>query len=235
MNKILIFIGTMAFVALGASAHTPEEPWALPADTVSVMQNSTILPPPSSRPFYMNVRTNLLYDAAVIPNVGLEFALGEHWSVGSNLAWVWWTCHENNRYWRVFGVDLNVRRWFGGDKPLTGHHVGVYAEALTYDVMLSSKRGYLGGRTHGGLLEHPSRNVGVEYGFALPIGRHLNLDFTLGLGYFRSDYYKYKSVDVHYVWQETKRLHWVGPTKAEVSLVWLLGNGYDNNKKGGRP
>jgi hypothetical protein len=46
MNKILIFIGTMAFVALGASAHTPEEPWALPADTVSVMQNSTILPPP---------------------------------------------------------------------------------------------------------------------------------------------------------------------------------------------
>ncbi|MCD8273384.1 MAG: DUF3575 domain-containing protein, partial [Alistipes sp.] len=27
--------------------------------------------------------------------------------------------------------------------------------------------------------------------------------------------------------------HWFGPTKAEISLVWLLGRGNYNEKKGG--
>ena len=36
-----------------------------------------------------------------------------------------------------------------------------------------------------------------------------------------------------YVYIETKRRHWVGPTRAEVSLVWLLGRGNVNSKKGG--
>jgi hypothetical protein len=75
--------------------------------------------------------------------------------------------------------------------------------------------------------------VGAEYGFALPIGRRLNLDMTLGVGYFRSTYYEYTPVDVHYVWQATKKKRWIGPTKAEVSLVWLLGRGNVNAKKGG--
>ena len=27
---------------------------------------------------------------------------------------------------------------------------------------------------------------------------------------------------------------WIGPTRGEVSLVWLLGNGNTNSKKGGK-
>ena len=33
-----------------------------------------------------------------------------------------------------------------------------------------------------------------------------------------------------YVWQCTKNRHYIGPTKAEVSLVWLLGRGYNARK-----
>jgi hypothetical protein len=184
-------------------------------------------------PFFMDVRTNLLYDVALIPNLGLELSLGHHWSLGTNWAWAWWSRNRSHRYWRVFGGELNLRKWFGAEKPLTGHHVGVYAEALTYDVMLSSSKGYLSGVPGGSMTRHPSWNVGAEYGFALPIGRRLNLDMTLGVGYFRSTYYEYTPVDVHYVWQATKKKRWIGPTKAEVSLVWLLGRGNVNAKKGG--
>lgn len=47
-------------------------------------------------------------------------------------------------------------------------------------------------------------------------------------------YYEYEPLDGHYVWKATKNRHWIGPTKAEVSLVWLLGHGnYNNKKKGG--
>lgn len=37
-----------------------------------------------------------------------------------------------------------------------------------------------------------------------------------------------------YIWQSTKQRHWFGPTKAEVSLIWLIGRGNYNEKKGGK-
>lgn len=44
----------------------------------------------------------------------------------------------------------------------------------------------------------------------------------------------YAPIDGHYVWKETRRRHWFGLTEAEISLVWLLGRGNYNEKKGGR-
>ena len=38
-------------------------------------------------------------------------------------------------------------------------------------------------------------------------------------------------MDDHYVWTSTKMRHWFGPTKLEISLVWLIGNGNFNSKK----
>ena len=73
----------------------------------------------------------------------------------------------------------------------------------------------------------------MEYGYSLPVANRLNIDFTLGVGYWGGKYYEYTPLDGHYVWKATKNRHWFGPTKAEISLVWLLGRGNSNNKKGG--
>ena len=53
------------------------------------------------------------------------------------------------------------------------------------------------------------------------------------MGFLRDDYlggiYKeYKPIDEHYVWQRTRRMRWLGPTKVGVHLVWLLGRGNKN-------
>ena len=58
-------------------------------------------------------------------------------------------------------------------------------------------------------------------------------DNSLGFGYMTGTYYTYKPIDNCYVWQSTKTRHYFGPTKAEVSLVWLIGCGNYNKKKGG--
>ena len=34
----------------------------------------------STKPLYLNVKTNMLYDALLIPNIGLEVDLGKRWS-----------------------------------------------------------------------------------------------------------------------------------------------------------
>ena len=75
--------------------------------------------------------------------------------------------------------------------------------------------------------------AGLEYGYSLPVARRLNLDFVVGLGYWGGTYYEYLPLDDCYVWQRTKQRHWVGPTKVELSLVWLLGSENCNSKKKG--
>lgn len=186
------------------------------------------------RPFYKDVKTNLLYDALAIPAVGVDFYVGKNWSVGANWMYGWWDNDHLHRYWRAYGGDINVRHWFGrraGEKPLTGHHLGVYAGAVTYDFEFGGK-GYMGGQPHRSLWNRCNFMGGIEYGYTLPVSRRINFDFTIGLGYLGGKYLEYVPKDNHYVWQSTKRLNWFGPTKIEVSLVWLLG--CDNyNRKGG--
>ena len=191
----------------------------------------------SAKPFYMSVRTNMLYDALMVPNIGLEFYLGGHMSIGANWMYSWWKSDRAHWYWRTYGGDLNLRYYFAnkepGYTPFKGHHVGLYGQVLTYDVELGGK-GYIGGRPGGSMWDKCHWGVGVEYGYSLPIHRRLNLDFTLGLGYLTGEFWEYKPIDQCYVWQATKRLHWWGPTKLEVSLVWLIGRGNVTKKGGGR-
>lgn len=185
------------------------------------------------RPFYMDFRTNMLYDALAVPNIGVDFYVGKNISLGLNWMYGWWSKNSKHRYWRIYGGDINARWWFGRrahEKPLTGHHLGVYAQMLTYDFEFGGK-GYMGGEPGDNIWARMSYGGGVEYGYSLPVARRLNIDFTIGVGYLGGKYYEYVPLDGCYVWQATKNRHWFGPTKAEISLVWLIGCGNKNHKK----
>lgn len=43
----------------------------------------------STKPLYLNVKTNMLYDALLIPNIGLEVDLGKRWSIAANWMYGW--------------------------------------------------------------------------------------------------------------------------------------------------
>lgn len=201
--------------------HLVARQWVVPSSMASSVPSDT------TRNVYWALKTNLLYDAALVPNLGVEVSLGKKWSVAVNWMYAWWSNRGKNNFWRVYGGDVEVRRWFGkkaAEKPLQGHHVGVYGQMATYDFELGG-RGYLGDKWAYG--------AGISYGYSLPVGKRLNMDFTLGLGYLGGEYKEYLPIEGHYVWQVTKHLHWWGPTKAEVSLVWLLGKVNANPRKGG--
>jgi hypothetical protein len=181
------------------------------------------------------IKTNLLFDAALVPNIGVEFHLGRGWSLGAGWMYAWWDKDNSHRYWRIYGGDLGVRKYFGrraAVKPLTGHHLGLYGQAFTYDFEIGGT-GYIGGQPGGTLWNKMNYAMGLEYGYSLPVGRCLNLDLSIGVGYWGGEYQVYKPIDTHYVWQETRQRNWLGPTKAEVSLVWLIGRG-NTNQKGGK-
>ncbi|MDE6498956.1 MAG: DUF3575 domain-containing protein [Muribaculaceae bacterium] len=187
------------------------------------------------KPVYWALKTNLLYDALALPTVGAEVYLGRGWSLSGDWTYGWWDNDHSHRYWRAYGGNLGVRRWLGSRaaaKPLTGHHVGAFAGVITYDFEFGGE-GVMGGLPHRTLWDRCNFVCGLEYGYSAPIARRLNLDFVIGVGYIGGKYLKYRPYGNGYEWMSTHRLHWFGPVKAEVSLVWLLGR--DNyNTKGGR-
>lgn len=183
-----------------------------------------VVPPPMKLiprpmlPFYAALKTNLVYDALLIPNVGIDIYMGNNWSTVINWEYAWWKSDKTHWYWRVYGGDIEIRKWFGKkslEKPLTGHHIGPYFQLVTYDFE-TGHRGYQGRRW--------TKAAGIAYGYSMPLRERLNLDFTIGLGFHWGQFYEYKPIDTHYVWQKTRNRMAITPTKIEVSLVWLIGH-----------
>lgn len=215
---------------IGRPVFVPSAPAVTPVSLSMIPQ-----PAEEQRPFYMALKTNMLYDALLLPNIGAEFYVGKDWSVAADWMYGWWDNDRTHYYWRAYGGDVTVRRWFGNaakEKPLTGHHLGVYAGVVTYDFELGGK-GYMGGIPSRTLWDRCNYVAGIEYGYSLPIARRLNIDFTIGFGYLGGKVIEYVPKDEIYIWQRTRRLNWIGPTKAEISLVWLIGCGNYNHGKGG--
>lgn len=180
----------------------------------------------TDHPFFLGFRTNLLFDAALVPNVGAEFHIKDGWTIGATYMHAWWAVDPSKFYWRTYGGELYGRKYFGAkaaEKPLTGHHAGIYAQILTYDFEAGGP----------GQMSYLTYGAGLEYGYTLPVARKFNIDFSIGLGYLGGKYMDYTPIDDHYVWLKTSKRNLIGPTKAEVTLVWLIGR--DNyNRKGGR-
>ena len=209
---------------LDISHHTSD---INPQPSDSAQQNSEPKP-------VVALRTNLLYDAALVPNIGVEVGLGKGFTLAADWFGTWLFSDKNHWYWQGYGGYLTARYYFDKDNPQysltpgqmlsSGHHVGIYGTALTYDVEFGGI-GYQAAQFGFG--------GGVEYGYSLKVAQSLCIDFNLGLGYQGGEYKKYMPTDDgsgHYVWMSTHRRHWWGPTKAEISLKWLI---TPTKKKGG--
>ena len=207
-----------------SASQSPSSP-PFPAIPSQVHPSSESQAPPVAS--YFALKSNLLYDALLVPNLSLEASIGSGWTLGAGGMLAWWSKDAKHRYWRIYGGDLEIRKYFGTlskSKPLQGHHLGIYGDFLTYDFEFGPK-GYQSKATYA---------AGIKYGYSHPIANRLNLDFALGIGYLHSNYKTYVPRDGCYVYQETKKRKWLGPTQAEISLVWLLGKGNTNKKKGGK-
>ena len=200
-------------------------PSSPPFPAIPSQVNPAQEPPPAAS--YLALKSNLLYDALLVPNLSLEASISGGWTLAAGGMFAWWSKDVKHRYWRIYGGDLEIRKYFGTlskSKPLQGHHLGIYGDFLTYDFEFGAK-GYQSKATYA---------AGIKYGYTHPIANRLNLDFALGIGYLHSNYKTYVPKDGCYVYQETKKLKWLGPTQAEISLVWLLGKGNTNTKGNGK-
>lgn len=175
------------------------------------------------RPLFA-VKTNLLFDAALMPNIEVEVPIGNRFSVNGELMFPWWLFEDDKYCLQILSGGLEGRYWLGNRakrRLLTGHFAGLYVGAGKYDLQWN-RDGYQG---------EFFVAAGISYGYATRIARNLNLEFNIGLGLLRTSYEHYHTLDNYQtlLWQDSGKYTWLGPTKVKISLVWLLGN----KKKGG--
>lgn len=183
---------------------------------------------------------NLLYGLGLVPNIGTQVSLGKGWSVDTRWGYAWWSVDRMHLYWRIYGGELALRKFLGKDDypcagfhSLTGHHVGFYGQVFTYDIELGG-HGYMGGNPEMNIFRNPQYGCGIEYGYTVALGEHFNLDFSIGAGYMGGIYHDYDPFNGRYIWRSTYRRNWFGPTRADITLQWLIGTAKNKRKEGGR-
>ncbi|MCM1163402.1 MAG: DUF3575 domain-containing protein [Muribaculaceae bacterium] len=168
------------------------------------------------------VKSNLLYDALLSPNAGVEVKLAPKWTFdlsGNINAW-----DINDHRWKHWLVQPEGRYWFCD--AFSGHFVGAHL---------------LGGQYNWGNLNIPFKlfgtdfrklkdyrfqgwygGAGVVYGYSWILNRHWNIEAVIGLGWTYTQYDKYECKDCG---QKVDRRHphnYIGLTKAAIDLVYTF-------------
>lgn len=171
----------------------------------------------TEQPYRFAVRTNVLYDAFLLPTLGVEWRVNHDLSVKLDGSLSWWG-GERGKVQKMWLVNPEVRWYLLDKKHFYAGVSGSYGEYNIYKYMLggivSKDTGYQG----------KLWNAGVTLGYQLSLSRSFSVDFNLGLGHTRFDYDTFGITDGMRVSKErekTKNL-W-GPTQAGISLIWTIG------------
>lgn len=171
-----------------------------------------------AKPYCFAVRTNVLYDAFLLPTLGVEWRINRDWGVKLDGSLSWWG-GNSDKVQKIWLLNPEVRRYLLRDRRFYVGASGSYGEYNIYKYPLgnlfSKDTGYQG----------TLWSAGVTVGYQLCLSRHFSVDFNLGLGYARSKYDNFGMTDGVRVSKERgKTKNFFGPTQAGISLVWILGN-----------
>lgn len=194
--------------------------------------------PKAGRPLFA-IKSNLLFDAATLVNLGVEIPIGSRYSIGADLYFPWWQSSKNDITVQMLGGTVEGRYWWGKRvnegigstrAVMTGFFTGLYLGAGYFDFQLgklTNSRGVQGEFYIMG---------GISAGYTHKISNTFRMEYSLGIGYMQCDYKEYITAKdtrfgnikvFPYPW-EVKRLSTIFPTKAAISLVWML-----QSKRGG--
>lgn len=156
------------------------------------------------------VKTNLLYWAALTPNIGVDFYLSRHSSLGIEGAYADWTQKSGKqRNWGIGMAAIEYRYWLRNTS--SGHFFGAHAGWATYNLKFDDT-GHQG-QAYGG---------GILYGYALPVTKHINIEFMAAIGYVETNNVEnYKPIaEGGYILASKKDVQYFGPTKIAINFVY---------------
>lgn len=169
------------------------------------------------KPYCVAVRTNVLYDAMLLPTLGVEWRVSRDLGIKLDGSLAWWG-DEKGKVQKMWLVNPEVRWYLLRDKRFYVGASGNYGQYNIYKYaigsIVSKDTGYQGSMW----------GAGMTVGYRLYLSRNFSVDFNLGLGYTRFDYDTFGITDGVRVYKERDRSrNFWGPTQAGISLVWTIG------------
>ena len=166
------------------------------------------------------LKTNLLYDATLTANAGIEFGLAPRWSLDLSGNYNGWTVNDHK--WKHWLVQPEARYWFCD--RFAGHFVGLHLLGGEYNFGNIKNSINVLGTDFSDLTDHRHQGwyagAGIAYGYSWILSRHWNLELELGAGYVYTRYDVFNCAGCGRKIEENKPHHYVGPTKAAVNLVY---------------
>lgn len=162
-----------------------------PAEIKSLPLNLAV-PTPEIRPLdipatrkqrFIAVKTNLLGDAALCANLGVEIGLWRHWSLDVP---VWYSPYDITDGWRIrlLATQPEVRYWLKDVGE--GHCFGVHATVAGFNVSFGGDYRYQDPN-------HAAFGAGIGYGYAFHLdkSRRWSMEAQIGAGYIGYEYIKF--------------------------------------------
>ena len=170
----------------------------------------------------IGLKTNLLYDATLTGNLGIEFGMAPRWSFdlsGNLKAW-----DIDDQTWKHWMVQPEARYWFCD--RFAGHFVGFHGIVGQFNWgNFKHASDFLG--THFSTLKDYRAQgwgvgAGIAYGYTWILNRHWNFEAEIGLGWIHTWYDVYECKDCGRKVAEDRHHNYFGPTKAALNLVYVF-------------
>ena len=177
----------------------------------------------------IGVKTNALYLATSTPNIGLEYAFADRFSLELEGGYNPWTLDsDRNMKAKHFLVSPEVRYWFC--EAFNGHFIGINANYTLFNLSVVDVPAVFFPSARSAMVLEDLKNrrsegwaagAGLTYGCVWPIARRWNLECTVGLGYWYTDYDKFESRKCG-LFQEHVSHGAFGPTALGISFIYLI-------------
>lgn len=164
------------------------------------------------------IKNNLLHDAIATPNLAIEIGLKEKTTLdlygGLNLF-----TYNNNKKWKHWLVQPELRFWTC--EKFNGTFFGIHAHGgefniggvdLPFNIFPEAKDHRYEGYFYGG---------GVSVGHQWVLGKHWNMEASIGGGYARIHYDKFLCPKCGPRIKTDNKNYW-GVTKATISLIYTI-------------
>lgn len=83
-------------------------------------------------PWY--IKSNLLYDAVLMPSLEVEYRFSKHWSAAVEGNMAWWHNNGKHKYYQLATIIPEARYWFKPQGKRRGHYLGLFGGGGWYDL-----------------------------------------------------------------------------------------------------
>lgn len=155
----------------------------------------------------LTLKTDALWDCAMIPNLNVELVTGNKTSINVSVLGAYKPWKTNIK---LLGAIPEFRYWFNG-RPMTREFIGIAAITSTYDITWGNE--VYQGNAYGG---------GMTFGYVFYLSRHWNIECYGSVGAVYYNHKHYYTKDFYSENRRTGHGYALIPFKLGISFAYII-------------